>query len=340
MLAIMSRSSSSCCIAWWARSGRSILSRPSNNPSMNPSNSCWRTSANRPRFSAVGSVGRRVRRNGSLRFWCRVKSFHSPLISASINSFKSSKLSKGGSSPPQSFPRIRKGATRLSGAAILPRKRARTSWKGTGQACFWSMSRAALSLWGLDLALVMTMSLAMTSATCQQPPSKKKERWVAGTTPTCESGAMAGLQEIARGIASVLQGSPAPEPLPVTFVGQSIEQAAELLRRIVGECRRPDFAGEMNGAVTAHSRSVKSDGYRNSSQLCSFQAIPVHPIASSIFSTKTAESQDTGIADKLSDQALRQCSLKMTLLAKGLHQAFRETGRGWDRDVKSFFSTR
>ena len=48
---------------------------------------------------------------------------------------------------------------------------------------------------------------------------------------------MAGLQEIALGIASVLQGSPAPEPLPVTFVGQSIEEAAELLRRIVGECR-------------------------------------------------------------------------------------------------------
>ena len=48
---------------------------------------------------------------------------------------------------------------------------------------------------------------------------------------------MAGLQEIALGIASVLQGSSAPEPLPVTFVGQSIEEAAELLRRIVGECR-------------------------------------------------------------------------------------------------------
>lgn len=48
---------------------------------------------------------------------------------------------------------------------------------------------------------------------------------------------MAALQEIALGIASVLQSSPAPEPLPVTFVGQSIEEAAELVRRTVGECR-------------------------------------------------------------------------------------------------------
>ena len=36
---------------------------------------------------------------------------------------------------------------------------------------------------------------------------------------------------------SVLQGPSSPEPLPVTFVGQSIEEAAELLRRIVIECR-------------------------------------------------------------------------------------------------------
>jgi len=69
--------------------------------------------------------------------------------------------------------------------------------------------------------------------------------------------------------------------------------------------RPPDFAGGMNGEVIAHSRSVKSDGYRNPSRLCSRRAIPVHPIASSIFSTKTAESQDTGIAQQLSDQALR-----------------------------------
>ena len=69
--------------------------------------------------------------------------------------------------------------------------------------------------------------------------------------------------------------------------------------------RPPDFAGGTNGAVTDHSRSVKSLGYRNPSRLCSRRAIPVHPIASSIFSTKTAESQDAGIAQHLSDRALR-----------------------------------
>lgn len=48
---------------------------------------------------------------------------------------------------------------------------------------------------------------------------------------------MSGLQEVALGIASVLQSSPTPEPLPVKFVAQSIEEAAELVRRTVGECR-------------------------------------------------------------------------------------------------------
>ena len=32
--------------------------------------------------------------------------------------------------------------------------------------------------------------------------------------------------------------------------------------------RAPDFAGGMNGAVSDHSRSVKSEGYRNPSRLC------------------------------------------------------------------------
>src|ERR1700739_2408246 len=74
--------------------------------------------------------------------------------------------------------------------------------------------------------------------------------------------------------------------------------------------RPPDFAGGMNGAVITHSRSVKSDGARNPSRLCSRRAIPVHPIGSSISSTKTAESQDTGIAQQLLDRALkRQISL-------------------------------
>jgi hypothetical protein len=69
--------------------------------------------------------------------------------------------------------------------------------------------------------------------------------------------------------------------------------------------RPPDFAAGMNGAVSARSRSVKSLGYRKLSRLCSTRAISVHRIASSIFSTKTDESQEACIAQRLSDRARR-----------------------------------
>ncbi|WP_233998262.1 hypothetical protein, partial [Erythrobacter sp. QSSC1-22B] len=63
-------------------------------------------------------------------------------------------------------------------------------------------------------------------------------------------------------------------------------------------------------------RSVKSLGYRNPSRLCSRRAIPVHPIASSIFSTKTAESQDAGIAQQLSDRSLKEGDWNDLLMKK------------------------
>jgi hypothetical protein len=47
---------------------------------------------------------------------------------------------------------------------------------------------------------------------------------------------MAGIQEIALGVARVLRLSPEPEPLPLTFVGQTLEEAAELVSRVVIEC--------------------------------------------------------------------------------------------------------
>ncbi len=52
---------------------------------------------------------------------------------------------------------------------------------------------------------------------------------------------MAGLQEIALGIASVLQHSPTPEPLPITFRGQTLEDGADLVLRIVAECQDADI---------------------------------------------------------------------------------------------------
>lgn len=46
---------------------------------------------------------------------------------------------------------------------------------------------------------------------------------------------MANLREVALGIVQVLGGSSTPEPLPITFRGQSIDEAAELLRYIAEE---------------------------------------------------------------------------------------------------------
>lgn len=53
---------------------------------------------------------------------------------------------------------------------------------------------------------------------------------------------MAGIQEIALGIASVLQHSPTPEPLPITYRGQTLEDGADLVLRIVAECQNAGIA--------------------------------------------------------------------------------------------------
>ena len=47
---------------------------------------------------------------------------------------------------------------------------------------------------------------------------------------------MAGLREIALSIAGVIRASPAPEPLPVTLKGETLEGGAELVFAIVSEC--------------------------------------------------------------------------------------------------------
>ncbi len=56
--------------------------------------------------------------------------------------------------------------------------------------------------------------------------------------------------------------------------------------------RPPLLAGGMNGAASAHSRSVISLGYRNPSRLCSRRAIPVHAMTHSSSSQRRSESQN------------------------------------------------
>ena len=47
---------------------------------------------------------------------------------------------------------------------------------------------------------------------------------------------MAGLREIALGLATALQSPGVPDPLPVTFWGESLVDAAELLALVAREC--------------------------------------------------------------------------------------------------------
>ena len=81
--------------------------------------------------------------------------------------------------------------------------------------------------------------------------------------------------------------------------------AAAGLGIVSPELSSPVLAGGMNGAANAHSRSVISDGYRRPARLCSCRAISVHAMIHSISSQRRLESHHTGIAQQLSDRALR-----------------------------------
>ena len=47
---------------------------------------------------------------------------------------------------------------------------------------------------------------------------------------------MAGIREIAIGVATVLQCSAEPEPLPLDLRGQSVDDAIFLMKQVIDEC--------------------------------------------------------------------------------------------------------
>jgi hypothetical protein len=47
---------------------------------------------------------------------------------------------------------------------------------------------------------------------------------------------MAGPHEIALGIASIVGKSGVPNPMPISFLGQSLDGAAEVVKAIISEC--------------------------------------------------------------------------------------------------------
>ncbi len=59
---------------------------------------------------------------------------------------------------------------------------------------------------------------------------------------------MAGMREMALGVASALRSGGAPNPLPVELWGYAPEEAARLLKYIVDECRDAGIAVEQVAA--------------------------------------------------------------------------------------------
>ncbi len=53
---------------------------------------------------------------------------------------------------------------------------------------------------------------------------------------------MANAKEVALGITSVLGSTRSPDPLPITFRGQALPEAAAIVIAIVHECRDADIA--------------------------------------------------------------------------------------------------
>ena len=94
-------------------------------------------------------------RKGWLRFWCRARSFQSPWTSKPISVSASAMLSNSGSSPPHSPSTTRNGDAPNIGVAMLPRKRVRTAWNGTGQAWRSSSARTIFVSGALPLPAAM-----------------------------------------------------------------------------------------------------------------------------------------------------------------------------------------
>lgn len=79
------------------------------------------------RPSREAATSGRVKRKGAFRSWCRVSRFHKPIMSAPINSFAALIEPKSGNSPPHRPSTVLIGEADITGVAMLPRKRVRTS---------------------------------------------------------------------------------------------------------------------------------------------------------------------------------------------------------------------
>ena len=93
---------------------------------------------------------------------------------------------------------------------------------------------------------------------------------IVGHRPKANEQIMAGPHEIALGIASILGKPGLPDPMPVSFRGQSLESAAEVVRAIISEC---DDAGigidKIELDPELHRHRIGGRGYSNAVHLVS-----------------------------------------------------------------------
>ena len=91
--------------------------------------------------SRVASTSKRNSRKGWRLLWCSVRRFHSPATNTWRSSFTASMESNAGSSPPHSPLTVSIGEAFITGEAMLPRNRVRTSRGMASGSCSVSASR-------------------------------------------------------------------------------------------------------------------------------------------------------------------------------------------------------
>ena len=79
---------------------------------------------------------------------------------------------------------------------------------------------------------------------------------------------MAGPHEIALGIASVLGKPGLPNPMIITFRGQTLDDAAEIVRAIISECDDADIRiDKIELDAELHRHMIGGRGYSNAVRL-------------------------------------------------------------------------
>lgn len=85
---------------------------------------------------------------------------------------------------------------------------------------------------------------------------------------------MAGPKEVAIGVASMLGTKRAPNPLTITFRGQPLREAADIVRMIVSECDDARIVIKKIEIDQDLEEHIRSNGYGGSAPLVAKHDLP------------------------------------------------------------------